>query len=90
MLTDAERDLLVVSTALFGWAPHDEALEATTKAVEQIVAQREITAVRTARNEIRSMLDGFAHKGRHTRATWAVAWLDQIIERLGTPAGGPV
>lgn len=38
-------------------------------------------AVRDARDEIVAMLDTFAEQGRHTRARWAVAWLDRIIAR---------
>lgn len=35
-----------------------------------------------ARDEINRMLATFPQQGRHTRARWAVQWLQQIIERL--------
>lgn len=43
-LTEAEKDLLEVATALFGWSTQGDALEATTKAVRSIVAEREAQA----------------------------------------------
>ncbi len=39
-LSTAERELLEVSVALYGWATHAEALEATTKAVETLIDVR--------------------------------------------------
>jgi hypothetical protein len=38
-------------------------------------------ALTQARDEISNMLVGFPAGGRHTRAWWAVAWLDIIISR---------
>ncbi|MDF1603381.1 hypothetical protein [Nocardioides sp. YIM 152315] len=37
------------------------------------------------REEISRMLDGFPQRGRHTRARWAMAWLDVMIERVTRP-----
>lgn len=39
-LTEAERDLLEVSTALYGWGTQAEAFAATVAAVERILADR--------------------------------------------------
>ena len=47
-LTPEDRDLLEVSCALWGWATASEALEATIKAVEQIVARHRAEALREA------------------------------------------
>lgn len=48
MLTPEERDLLEVSTALFGFGTQADALEATTKAVEQIAREHVSTALHEA------------------------------------------
>lgn len=47
----------------------------------ELVAAR-AAGVREARDEIKTMLDGFKHRGRHTRARWAVEWLGAIANRL--------
>lgn len=54
-LTEAEVDLIVVATALFGWAPQAEAMEAVQKVTAQIVAAR-LAAVEAERNEALRLL----------------------------------
>jgi hypothetical protein len=39
-------------------------------------------AVEDARAEMRRMMDGFPQHGRHTRASWALNWLDVIVARI--------
>lgn len=55
-------------------------------AVERIVDAARATALREATDEMRRMMDGFPQRGRHTRASWALAWLERIAERDNTPA----
>lgn len=45
------------------------------------------SALEDARAEMRRMMDGFAMGGRHTRAAWALRWLDHIVERIRREAG---
>jgi hypothetical protein len=44
--------------------------EVAAKALEDAVA------------EMRRMMDGFAQGGRHTRAAWALTWIEIIVDRI--------
>lgn len=61
-----------------------------TKAQEWLArdrARERAEALEEARAEMRRMMDGFPQRGRHTRATWALNWLDNIIARIRSDAG---
>lgn len=48
--------------------------------VDRLVAAARAEALRDAVDEMRRMMDGFPQRGRHTRAGWALAWLERIAE----------
>lgn len=51
-LTTEDRELIEVSTALFGWATQAEAIEATIKATEALVVRHVAAALYEAAGEI--------------------------------------
>lgn len=99
-LTEGERDLLQVASALFGWATQDEAQEALEKGVLQILADRlrgieaERDHLRTVRAELTATLPGLEAAGQREwdRADKAEARLKQLrdgVDALAVRCGTP-
>lgn len=66
--------------------PEEARAAAVAHVAERIAAVAGVHVLRAAQREISGMLDGFPSAGRHTRARWAVAWLDVMIDRAALAA----